>query len=174
MSKLITFIIVSAAIVFLSWKSLHKPRSHGFFRFLAFECILLLILANVDYWFREPFSAAQIISWLLLLSSLIMAVHGFYLLRVIGRPKGGIENTSVLIRRGAYKYIRHPLYSSVLLFAWGTFVKNPSFLSIFLAVVVSAFLVATARIEEVENMRKFGDDYVSYMKETKMFIPFLI
>jgi protein-S-isoprenylcysteine O-methyltransferase Ste14 len=103
-----------------------------------------------------------------------MAVHGFYLLRVVGRPKGGIEDTSVLVRRGAYRYIRHPLYSSLLLFAWGTFLKDPSLLSIFLAVVASAFLVATARIEEVENIRKFGDDYVTYMRETKMFIPFLI
>jgi len=174
MPKLITFVIVSLAIIFFSRNSLRKPSSHGFFRFFAFECILLLILVNVEHWFREPFSAAQIISWLLLLSSLIMAVHGFYLLRVVGRPKGGIEDTSVLVRRGAYRYIRHPLYSSLLLFAWGTFLKDPSLLSIFLAVVASAFLVATARIEEVENIRKFGDDYVTYMRETKMFIPFLI
>ena len=159
--------------MFLSWQSLRQPRSHGFFRFFAFECILLLILANAEYWFREPFSALQVISWLLLVSSLILAVHGFHLLRATGRPKGGIEDTSVLVRRGAYKYIRHPLYCSLLLFAWGTFLKDLSPLSTLLAVVASAFLVATARVEEMENLQKFGNDYVTYMKETKMFIPFL-
>ena len=173
MSTLIAFAVVSAAIVFLSWQSLRRPRSHGFFRFFAFECILLLILTNAEYWFHEPFSVPQLISWLLLVSSLVLVVHGFHLLRATGRPKGGIEDTSVLVRRGAYKYIRHPLYCSLLLFAWGTFFKDPSLISTLLAVMASAFLVATARVEEMENLQKFGNNYVTYMNETKMFIPFL-
>jgi protein-S-isoprenylcysteine O-methyltransferase Ste14 len=110
----------------------------------------------------------------LLLSSLIMVVHAFYLLRVTGRPKGGIENTTVLVKRGAYKYIRHPLYGSLLLFGWGVFFKNPSLLSITLVLAASAFLVATARVEEAENLQKFGAEYAAYMETTKMFIPFLI
>jgi len=85
-----------------------------------------------------------------------------------------IKNTTVLVKRGSYKYIRHPLYSSLLLFGWGVFFKNPSLLSAFLVIVASAFLVATARVEEMENLQKFGNDYVAYMRETKMFIPFLI
>jgi protein-S-isoprenylcysteine O-methyltransferase Ste14 len=37
----------------------------------------------------------------------------------------------------------------------------------------TAFLIATAKVEEVENLSKFGADYAAYMKTTKMFIPFL-
>ncbi len=37
----------------------------------------------------------------------------------------------------------------------------------------SAFLTATARVEEAENLDKFGDQYAAYMKTTKIFIPFL-
>ena len=102
-----------------------------------------------------------------------LAAHGFYLLRMVGRPKSGIENTTTLVMLGAYKYIRHPLYASLLLFGWGTFFKDVSLLTGILAMATSAFLVATARAEEVENLRKFGDDYVAYTKTTKMFIPFL-
>ena len=173
MLELTIFAIVSAGIIFLSWKSLRKPRSHGFFRFFAFESILLLLLLNAKHWFREPFSALHVISWLLLLSSLVMVVQGFYLLRVAGRPKSGIEDTTVLVKRGAYKYIRHPLYSSLLLFAWGVFFKDVSFPSTALALLASAFLVATAKVEEDENLKKFGDEYMAYLKTTKMFIPFL-
>ena len=36
------------------------------------------------------------------------------------------------------------------------------------------FLTATARVEEVENLQKFGPDYAHYMKSTRMFIPFLL
>ena len=174
MLDFIIFAIMSAGIVFLSWKSLRRPHSHGFFRFFAFESILALIVLNAKHWFREPFSALQVISWLLLLSSLAMAVHGFYLLRVSGKPATGIENTTVLVKRGAYKYIRHPLYSSLLSLALGAFFKGPSAFSAITVLVASAFLVATARVEEMENVQKFGDDYVAYMKKTKMFIPFVI
>jgi len=174
MPGLIIFAIISAAIVFSSRKSLRNPRFHGFFRFFAFECVLGLFLLNMGYWFHEPFSAVHVISWLLLLLSLIMVVYSFYLLHTEGKPRSGIENTTTLVTRGIYKYIRHPLYSSLLLFGWGVLFKNLSLLSVCLAVVASAFLVATARVEEVENVQKFGDDYVAYMKKTKMFIPFVI
>ncbi len=40
--------------------------------------------------------------------------------------------------------------------------------------MTSAFLIATAKVEEKENVLKFGDQYVAYMKKTKMFVPFLI
>ena len=174
MLEWVIFAIVSAGIVFLSWKPLRKPRSHGFFRFFAFELILVLVLLNVKHWLCEPFSVLQVISWLLLLSSLALAVHGFYLLRMSGKPAAGIENTTVLVKWGAYRYIRHPLYSSLLLFGWGVFLKDPSLYSAITVLVACALLIATARVEEAENLQKFGAEYANYMKTTKMFIPFFI
>lgn len=171
--KPITFAIVSGLIVHVSWDSLRNLRSHGFFRFFAFEFILILILLNLEHWFRDPFSARQIVSWLLLLASLILAVHGFHLLRIIGRPEGEIESTTTLVMLGAYRYIRHPLYASLLLLGWGAFFKDPSLPAGLLILAACAFLTATARVEEAENLDKFGADYAAYMKTTKMFIPFL-
>ncbi len=173
MLKVAVFVVVSAGIVFYSRKSLYKPHSHGFYRFFAFESILALILLNLDYWFKNPFSAFQIVSWLLLLCSAIMAAHGFYLLHMIGRPKGSFENTTTLVTLGAYKYIRHPLYSSLLVLAFGVFFKDPSLISGVLALSSCIFLTATAKVEEAENLHKFGNSYTIYMKTTKMFIPFL-
>jgi len=175
MIKLIIFAIASVIIVWVSWAPLQvrDRRSHGFFRFFAWESILALILLNVEYWFTEPFSMPQFISWLLLCASLFLVVHGVHLLRVIGKPRGQFENTTTLVKLGAYRFIRHPLYSSLLVLAWGVFFKHPSLIGSALALAATAFLVATARIEETENMNKFGDDYAVYMKTTKMFIPFV-
>jgi len=173
MFKLIIFVVVSAGIVFRSWASLRNPHSHGFHRFFAFESILILLLLNLEHWFSNPFSTLQIASWLLLLSSIILAVHGFYLLHAIGRPKSGFETTTTLVTLGAYKYIRHPLYTSLLLLGWGVFFKDVSPLSGIMVMATSAFLIATAKVEETENLQKFGDDYAAYMKTTKMFIPLL-
>ena len=180
--KLIIFVIASAGIIFISRGSLRVPHSHGFFRFFTFESILALILLNTEYWFAEPFSAAHIVSWLLLFFSLFLAAHGFYLLRVIGKPTREsrrttanfrFENTATLITVGAYKYIRHPLYCSLLLLGWGAFLKRPTVPSVFLILATSVFLFVTAKVEENENLARFGTDYAAYMKGTKMFIPFL-
>jgi len=57
--------------------------------------------------------------------------------------------------------------------AWGVFFKNPSWIAAGLALGATAFLVATARAEEVENVRYFGATYEAYKQTTKMFVPFL-
>ncbi|NIQ77767.1 MAG: isoprenylcysteine carboxylmethyltransferase family protein, partial [Anaerolineae bacterium] len=68
----------------------------------------------------------------------------------------------------------HPLYSSLLLLTWGVFLKNPSWAGCGLALGATAFLLATAKVEEAENVRYFGAAYRTYMRQTKMFIPFLL
>jgi protein-S-isoprenylcysteine O-methyltransferase Ste14 len=171
--KLAILVVVSVVIFVVSWQFLRNPRSHGFYRFFAFESILILILLNLENWISDPFSVHQIVSWLLLFVSIVLVAHGIYLLHVVGRPKSGIESTTMLVIAGAYKYIRHPLYSSLLFLAWGVFFKAPSILGGILAAVATAFLVTTARIEESENVQKFGVEYAAYMKTTRMFIPFL-
>ena len=95
------------------------------------------------------------------------------MLRAVGRPKEGFEDTTALVVVGIYKYIRHPLYGSLLLLAWGVFFKAPSLIGGILSLGASAFLVATARVEESEDLKKFGADYAAYMKTTKMFVPFV-
>jgi len=171
--KIIIFIVVTAGNTLASRASLRKPDSHGFFRFFAFESILVMILLNVEEWFSNPFSALQIVSWVLLLTSIVLAGHGFYLLYRLGRPEAGIENTTTLVQVGAYRYIRHPLYASLLWLGWGVFFKDPSLFGGILVAATSAFLFAAARIEEVENIHRFGSDYMAYMSRTKMFLPFI-
>jgi len=181
MLQLAVFAIGSAGLVLFSRPALRVRRTHGFYRFFAFESILALIVLAAPRWFRDPLSARQIASWLLLLSSLLLAAHGFYLLRVIGRPQGQFENTTRLVTRGAYRTIRHPLYSSLLLLGWGAFLKSSSpaglrstaSLAVALALAASAALFATARVEEGENLARFGAEYAAYMKTTRMFVPWL-
>ncbi len=181
-SKLIVFALASAGLVYASGASLRAPRSHGFYRFFAWEFILILILLNLEVWFRSPFSIHQVASWILLLISAYLAVHGAYLLHTGGIPDkkrddatiAGFEKTTALVTIGPYKYIRHPLYSSLLLLAWGVFFKDISPLSSMLVLAATLFLVVAAKIEEVENIRFFGPPYLSYMENTKMFIPFLV
>ena len=182
MFKLMAFIVLSACLIYLSHASLRAPRSHGFYLFFAAEFILALVLLNLDRWFQEPFSPHQIASWLLLAVSIALVVHGAYLLKVVGRPDSrrsdevplaGIEKTTSLVTVGAYKYIRHPIYSSGFFGTWGVFFKDPSWLGIILALAAITFWIVTAKVEEAECIRYFGSPYRDYMRQTKMFVPFL-
>ena len=173
------FVVGSAGIIWLSRGSLRDRTAHGFYRFFAFEAILGLILLNVPAWFHDPFSPRQLVSWTLLLISLWLAVHGFYLLHHTGKPDGriqdatrlGVEKTTRLVRTGAYHYIRHPLYSSLLSLTWGVYLKDPSWSGTLLAGAATVAVYLTARVEEQENLRNFGLEYAEYMRQTRMFIP---
>jgi len=173
-TSLYILIICTFANSIFSWNySLKAKRLHGIPRFFAFECILLLALLNVSVWFEQPLKWNQIISWILLVTSIPCAVAGFLLLRFVGKPKGDFENTSNLVVVGLYKFIRHPLYASLMLLGFGIFFKHITITTNVFAVVNFIMLVATAKSEEKEMSKKFGEEYADYIKRTKMFIPFI-
>jgi protein-S-isoprenylcysteine O-methyltransferase Ste14 len=171
--KAILFILFSLPIIWYSMPSLKDPQKHGFYRFFAFEGLLLLILNNLNQWFKKPFSINQLFSWGFLILSIGLAGYGFYLLRQMGKPAGNFENTTQLVATGIYRYIRHPLYASLLYLGIGAFLKSLTLSSAGIFLAICAFLYATARVEEEENKRHFGQVYTDYMKTTKMFIPWI-
>ncbi len=182
MVKLIVFLTASAGLITISRASLRAPRSHGFYRFLAWECILALFLLNVDAWFQTPFAWYQLVSWFLLLLCLVPLVSGVRALRSRGKPVAqreaepqllAFEKTSTLVTSGIYHYIRHPLYSSLLFLTWGIFFKALTWPGLFLAVTATLLLFATVKADEAECLRFFGAPYQAYMKQSKRFVPFL-
>jgi protein-S-isoprenylcysteine O-methyltransferase Ste14 len=166
-------------LLFISRRCLFHPQVHGFYRFFAFEALLILAVVTLPVWFVDPLSVHQIISWTLLFVSAGLALHGFHLLRVTGRPAAKPQNntdyrfeqTAHLVTIGAYRFIRHPLYASLLYLSWGIFLKNLSLTGLTLTLVVSVFLVLTAKVEERENLQRFGESYRMYMHHTRMFVP---
>ena len=176
------FLFVTIALLYVSRASLSRPRSHGFYRFFAWEFMLVLFLLNVRVWFDDPFSAHQILSWILLLASIPLALPGARSLIRKGKPGNvhrdepllAFEKTTVLVTDGIYRYIRHPLYSSLLFLNWGIFFKDPSLLGLSIAIASTMFLVLTARAEEKEDIDYFGEAYREYMSRSKRFVPYIL
>jgi len=177
----VSFFVGTILIIYISRRSLLHPRSHGFFRFFAWEGILFLIILNAPYWIDNPRSASQIISWILLTVSIYPVAHGVFLLQVVGKPtdtadKGSdlaFEKTTNLITSGIYRYIRHPLYASLLYLTWGVYFKNSTWMTTVISLGISLFLLETAKAEEKENAIHFGKRYTEYAGRTKMFIPYI-
>lgn len=182
MVKWIVTAILALIILVISRRSLLKPRSHGFWRFFAWELILVLIALNIQAWFIDALSWHQVIAWILLAACLLPLIFGIRTLINRGKPEKSregepqllaFEKTTSLVTTGIYRYIRHPLYSSLLLLAWGTFFKLPSISAGVLALTASLCLYLTARADEAECIQFFGDRYCEYMKKTKRFIPYI-
>jgi protein-S-isoprenylcysteine O-methyltransferase Ste14 len=180
--KWMAFILLSLPIVYISRTSLRNPRSHGFYRFFAWECILGLFLLNVERWFQNAAAPYQLISWFLLFICIVPVVWGTLLLKQRGQPNTvragdpnllAFEKTTQLVTSGIYAYIRHPLYSSLLLLTWGIFFKFPTLPGMILALAATIFLILTARADEAECLQYFGRAYQDYMQKTRRFIPFL-
>jgi protein-S-isoprenylcysteine O-methyltransferase Ste14 len=162
-------------IVLFSWfLSVRYRRYHGIARFFAFESVFILVLLNLKVWFINPFSFTQIISWLLMVLSAYIAIAGYLTLTRQGKPDRNFENTSVLVRSGLYGYIRHPLYLSVFLLGTGVMLKHFGTPQLILGIINLIAIYLTARIEENEMIARFGEEYREYMKESKMFIPFVL
>jgi protein-S-isoprenylcysteine O-methyltransferase Ste14 len=174
LTPLALFGLLSVPALVLSIRELANPRSHGFYRFFAFEGVLGLVCLNSRAWFAHAFAVRQVVSWVLLLGSMVLAAHGFHTLRSFGRPSGSIEATTQLVRKGAYRYIRHPLYTSLLLLGWGAFLKDVGWGSTALVLFSTLAIFVTGRVEETECLERFGPAYQAYMRETRMFIPFVL
>jgi len=181
MKHILIFGILSIPVVVFSRRTLFSIKSHGFYRFFAWECMIWLFAVNYEYWFTDPFSIHQVLSWIFLFVSLYYALAGFFRLKKHGNASHeredktlfGFEKTTGLIQEGIFRYIRHPLYASLIILTWGIFFKVPSLVNLPFAILSTAFLYITSRIDEKECIRYFGEEYKDYMKNSKMFIPFI-
>jgi len=180
-AEIIAFIITSIIIIFLSRRVIFKFSSHGFYRLLGWECLAWICINNYRYWFVNPFSSTQLISWILLIYAGIIVLSGIYVLFTKGKMDPlrddktlyRFEKTTRLIETGIYKYIRHPLYGSLIFLTWGIFFKNINSVMFLFSFHATIFFFLTIRREEKENIAYFGDSYKSYIKRSKMIIPFI-
>jgi protein-S-isoprenylcysteine O-methyltransferase Ste14 len=132
--------------------------------------ILLGILGEIFSWHRIPLSPySNIVGGAILLGALI--VH-MYCHRIHKQAHEHSQQISVLVQRGIFIKIRHPMYLSLILmylglaFAWGVvWMLVP-------AVFFSTFTVFVAIKEEAFMLQKFGRQYENYIREVPWrFIP---
>jgi len=78
-----------------------------------------------------------------------------------------------LVTTGIYKYIRHPMYLSVIIMMFSIVLATPTLIEILLFVTLIIVLTLKA-IKEESLWSKHDKDYIDYHKKTKLFIPFIL
>jgi protein-S-isoprenylcysteine O-methyltransferase Ste14 len=139
---------------------------------IQFALIALVVLApRMNQASAIPMSLRMLGGYLLatgLLIGVLAVIRLGQNLTALPHPK---EDSS-LITSGIYGLVRHPIYSSVILLAFGWASWNASLLTLFLAFVLLGFFDIKARREEFYLQQKFVA-YANYKRRVKKFIPFV-
>ena len=96
--------------------------------------------------------------------------------RYLGRNWGMPMTQKVdpeLVTSGPYRTIRHPIYAGIILGMVGTAIAIGVY-ALIPVVVLGAYFIYSARMEERYLADQFPDSYPRYRRSTKMLIPFVL
>jgi protein-S-isoprenylcysteine O-methyltransferase Ste14 len=150
--------------------------AYNLFAGLSFTPILALLLVLPD---RELYTIP--LPWTLFtsagqLAGAVIIVLGIWqtgawsflgLRQVVAGPRP--EGQPQLVVRGLYRWMRHPLYTGGLLLIWLLPVMTANILT--LNVILTAYLIVGAKLEEGRLLHEFGAAYAQYQQQVPMLIP---
>ena len=115
----------------------------------------------------------QAVGLVVFLSGLALAV---WARRYLGQNWGMPMTEKVdpeLVTTGPYRRVRHPIYSGIILAMIGTAIAV-SWFWLLAVVLLGAYFVYSAVMEERYMTGVFPDTYPAYRRSTKMLVPFLL
>ncbi len=93
-------------------------------------------------------------------------------IHVMGQHQWSMANNKQIIRKGPYRFIRHPIYLGVILELLSIPLTVNAFLTfIFVLLVNIPLQVLRSRLEEKQLLQLLGGDYALYAEEKLSFFP---
>lgn len=75
-----------------------------------------------------------------------------------------------LVTNGPYRWLRHPIYASIIYFSWASVISYPFIDTIAAVILISGGLFVRMILEE-KSLKLTYDNYVEYSKHAKRIIP---
>lgn len=145
----------------------------------------IFLLPVILFWQKTPQTLVEADAWLrtVLQTALLLAACGFFwgayslksmidpfgVKALIGRTRSGDTLSQPLKIRGAYLWMRHPLYFFVLVMIWACPVITPD--RLLFNIIWSVWIVIGTFLEERDLVRDFGEQYRKYQSRVPMLIP---
>ncbi len=143
--------------------------------------IILRVILGIPLWVIGYIMAAQVdaatlfkptlvtsaLAWLSIVAG--VAITGAGLVTIRGRAAApSVMDT--LVEQGIYAYIRHPLYSGVMLELVGLFLLSPMFPLLVACALGVIWIMLHARLEEIDLVQRLPT-YKEYMHRMPRFLP---
>ncbi len=120
-----------------------------FLRAVFFMAVVGMFWGSVSMGFNEPFGISPILQ---------------YLRGEDPKPSG------LLIIRGPYRWVRHPLYLFTLLFIWSC--PDLTADRLLLNILFTSWIIIGIILEERDLVADFGEQYLDYKQNVPMLIPY--
>ncbi|MGO9953455.1 MAG: methyltransferase family protein [Dissulfurispiraceae bacterium] len=116
----------------------------------------------------------DVIAGILVISGLGIALWGRIALGRNWNMYPALKENHELIERGPYAYVRHPMYSGLLLMFLGTVIWYATVAGI--AIFVASLLGTWFKLRQEEKLltKHFGECYLNYKARVKALIPFVL
>jgi len=85
-----------------------------------------------------------------------------------------LKHDHELVRTGPYRYVRHPIYSGILLAFVGSAVARGEWRGVLAVAIAFAALWRKLQLEERWMAETFGEKYAAYQSEVAALIPFVL
>ena len=137
---------------------------------LAMASTIGLIITNLvaD---RGAIVLLRVIGLAFLLASPFLFIPPFIFLAKAGKPAEGrtYMETSVIVRQGPYRIIRHPQYLGYMFLNLGFMLLVQSWLAVVFAALSIGSFIALAMAEEKLLHARFGEGYANYCQDVTRF-----
>jgi len=175
---------VMARRSFKDWWTRVVPAAVERSTYLLATCAVLLLMfrfwvpihAPVVWRVEQPAGAALLwglfaVGWLLVLVSTFLLDHFelFGLQQVFARLRHRAAPETQFRTPLLYRYVRHPLYSGLLLTFWSVPVMTAG--RLLFALGFTAYILIGIAFEERDLLRQFGERYRAYREQVGMLIP---
>jgi protein-S-isoprenylcysteine O-methyltransferase Ste14 len=155
-----------------AWKEAMWYRNiGGIFEFVMIANVILWIwypIPELNWKVNENFWVGIIIGIIMLIPCVLLLVIGI-------RDAGGETlkpSKETTLYKGIYNYIRHPqTLGEFPMFVALSFMINSIFLVLWSTVFIIIIVPIIMHFEEMDLVKRFGDEYVEYKKNTGAFIP---
>jgi len=130
---------------------------------------ILLILGWLSLWFVSQPSGLRVlryVGWLIFALGMFLILAPILTLRSKGKAEKGKDWTqsTVLVDRGVYAVVRHPLYLGWSLMYVAVALFGQNWLTVFLAIPGIGCLYLISKEEDRQLLKKFGDAYARYLQ----------
>lgn len=140
---------------------------------ILFGVFMVLWILDSFVLHRSTFLANTIPLALRLIILGVALITAFYLFKSGHVVVTGDQRPTDVVSSGAFRYVRHPLYSGSILVYFGLTVSTASLFCLALLAAIVLFYNFIAGYEEKLMEAKFGQAYVAYQKNTGKWIPHL-
>ncbi len=181
---ILCWVVVFAYIGINAFKTKRTVTSHSFMLRIVLFVIVFIAFVLAVYFFpsfriyyassiKPPAPMIGVVADIITFAGAVIIIWARKVLGLNWSPFAVIKENHELIKTGPYKYVRHPMYSGLLLLFIGAAVWFWHIAGlVFLCVSIFVFWIK-AKQEEKLLMEHFTEDYSDYKKHTKALIPFL-